>query len=185
MSQGPRHPLELARRVADELHHDLEPVVQRIVIAGSVRRERPEVGDIDLVLVPPFLLGSTKPYLADIKRRIARWGPIQRGGERLIVVGDVLGNPGLNVDVNMVHPPASWGTILALRTGPTVLSLTAKHRLRERGLDHQRGRVIDVQTGEEIPTPEEADFFSAAGLPYTEPNRRHLPEAVVPSKQKS
>lgn len=177
MSDGPRFPLETAAPVAEELRRDLEPIVQRVVIGGSVRRGRPDVGDIDLVLEPPFLLGSTTPHLMDIKRRVARWGNIKRGRDRLIVVEDVLGS-GITADVNIVHSPASWGTILALRTGPTVLSLTAKDRLRERGRDHQRGRVIEQATGEEIPTPEERDFFAAADLPYTAPERRHLPEAV-------
>ena len=52
MSQGKRIPIEVARRVADRLVTVLAPACERIEIAGSIRRQRPTVGDIELVAIP-------------------------------------------------------------------------------------------------------------------------------------
>lgn len=41
---------DLARKIAD----DLRPVCERVEVAGSVRRQRETVGDIELVVIPKF-----------------------------------------------------------------------------------------------------------------------------------
>lgn len=48
----PRWPLERARKIAERIREELRPYCEKIEIAGSIRRERPEVGDIDLVALP-------------------------------------------------------------------------------------------------------------------------------------
>jgi hypothetical protein len=45
-------PTDLARRVGDELVAALEPSCERVCIAGSLRRNKPEVGDIEILYVP-------------------------------------------------------------------------------------------------------------------------------------
>lgn len=45
--------------MADELRLWLRPAVERIEVAGSLRRGRPEVGDIELVAVPRFEADQT------------------------------------------------------------------------------------------------------------------------------
>lgn len=44
--------LERATIIADKVVTALRPLCERIEIAGSVRRARPEVNDVDLVLLP-------------------------------------------------------------------------------------------------------------------------------------
>ncbi len=45
-------PLALARKAAQKLLAQLEPHCERIEIAGSIRREKEEIGDIELVAIP-------------------------------------------------------------------------------------------------------------------------------------
>ena len=52
MSEKRRWPLADARAVAERWLAMLAPVCERVQIAGSARREKPEVGDIELVYVP-------------------------------------------------------------------------------------------------------------------------------------
>jgi DNA polymerase/3'-5' exonuclease PolX len=47
-------PLAVARKLAEETRDYLREFCTRIEIAGSVRREKPMVGDIELVYVPRF-----------------------------------------------------------------------------------------------------------------------------------
>ena len=47
--------LEKARAIASEVVKRLSPYCQRIEVAGSVRRKKAQVNDIDLVLIPSDL----------------------------------------------------------------------------------------------------------------------------------
>jgi len=49
---APRWPLASARKIAERIVAELRPFCEQIEIAGSIRRARPEVGDIDLVILP-------------------------------------------------------------------------------------------------------------------------------------
>lgn len=52
MSAGSPVPLARARRIADNLAALLDPACARLTVAGSIRRERPEVWDIEIVAMP-------------------------------------------------------------------------------------------------------------------------------------
>lgn len=71
MSDRKKFPAADAMRIAEFLKASLEPYCERIVIAGSLRRGKPAVGDIELLLIPkyenrPDGLFDTKPVdLAD------------------------------------------------------------------------------------------------------------------------
>lgn len=54
MSLGDPRPLTEARRVADALVAELAPACARIEIAGSIRRCRPLVSDIEIVAIPLY-----------------------------------------------------------------------------------------------------------------------------------
>ncbi|GAI50844.1 unnamed protein product, partial [marine sediment metagenome] len=49
--------LEKAKVIAENLRSLLAPVCARITIAGSIRRQKPEVGDIELLCVPKYIAG--------------------------------------------------------------------------------------------------------------------------------
>lgn len=63
MSEGHKMKLELAQAIAKRFMHYLEPFVIKMSIAGSTRRECPEVGDIEVVCVPKdeFAMGQAFP----------------------------------------------------------------------------------------------------------------------------
>ena len=52
MSEGPRIPRARALMLAQGLIETLRPHCERIEIAGSLRRGKPDVGDIELVCIP-------------------------------------------------------------------------------------------------------------------------------------
>lgn len=49
---GPYHPLAVARKVAKKVEAVLEPLVVRMQLAGSVRRKKRYVRDIEFVVEP-------------------------------------------------------------------------------------------------------------------------------------
>lgn len=54
MSDKQRWPLKEALIIAETLANVLELRCERILIAGSIRRRKPEVGDIELLYIPRF-----------------------------------------------------------------------------------------------------------------------------------
>src|SRR5579872_1188880 len=115
----------------------LAPVCERVEIAGSIRRRLSFVNDIEVVCQPIQATGSRpRSLFADcpatdksratvvdrlIDRTCAAPGPLQFDAElprndsrykRLIWAKSV------KIDLFVVVPPATWGAVFAIRTGP-------------------------------------------------------------------
>ena len=74
MSTGPRRPHAEARAQAERLIALLGGTFEGWTIAGSVRRQRPEVGDCEHVVVPKFVPRVTQTM----------FGPVQEGETNLL-----------------------------------------------------------------------------------------------------
>lgn len=168
------HPLAYAETTAGDVLRALMPYADRAQIAGSVRRRKPEVKDIEIVAVPHSVphgfLGDTILAVEDLRDAALRLGRRSKAGDKYVQVLDVLGS-GLTLDLFMVTPPAEWGPILAIRTGPAEYSQMLVTRLKGRLWRCDGGRVID-SLGRHVPCPTEEDFFAAAEVAYIEPHLR-------------
>ena len=184
MSLGARIPWREGLAVAESISGRLRPIVERSKVAGSVRRRRPTVGDIEFVVEPRLavadLFGNRAPAVAPVRALADELGRVTRGGDRMIQVTDLYGIEGLTLDLYLVHPPANWWCILAIRTGPADLGHQAVQLLRGRGLRHEGGRILRGD-GSEYPVESEVDFFQAAGLPFLPPHLRDDPVALRPT----
>lgn len=185
MSQSDRKlPLADAVKVACRIIDMIAPACDRIEVAGSVRRRKPEVGDIEIVAIAARdhdLFGEPRGSRLDpVLDRLAREGVLSpiRGGERYkqFVVPDA----GCKLDLFLCDP-ATWGVIFTLRTGSAGFS----HQLvtqRDRRTSSGRPGLLPVDCrvqdgrvwrGEQaLETPEEADVFRVAGLDWIEPEER-------------
>lgn len=172
MSNGTRLQFADAYRLAERLTRELAPVTRRSKTAGSLRRRRSDVGDIEIVVEPleRELIGATEPDLDAIRQVASKWGQMS-GGNRMITVR--LREPaGFKVELYIVTPPANWNCILAIRTGPARLGAEVMRRLNGRGYEHTRGHITRRDTGQIVPVPDEETFFALAGLPCLPPSRR-------------
>lgn len=185
MSTGLLLPFAEAYEMARHLTEDLHAVVQRSKVAGSLRRRKEEVGDIEIVIEPHLVetdfFGRKDPELEGLRRVVDQWGRVKKAGDRMIQITNVYGKEGLTVDLFLVHPPAQWGSILAIRTGPYELSRLAVTLMSDRGYRHRNGYAVNRRTGELVPTPTEDKFFRLAGLPCLPPARRGDPAAMIPT----
>lgn len=169
--------------------HYLRPVCERIEIAGSIRRNKPIVGDIEIVAIPKIfapverdLFGNVIGQPGDrIIETIEKMntgpdrGPsppwIERlnDGERYLKLRDTYLD--IQIDLFLVRPPAEWGPILSIRTGPADFSRKLVTGLHVRKLKCKDGRVIDA-SGQTVPCPEEEQFFRLAGFRWKDPENR-------------
>lgn len=172
MSSG-KIPLDEAEKIARKYVDLLAPYCRRIEIAGSIRRRKVEVGDIEIVAEPlPItdLFGSANGY-CDPSLPL----PAIKNGQRY---KQYVLPEGLTLDLFIVLPPAQWGVILALRTGSAEFSRKLVTGKRYGGFLPsdcvvKDGAVRHIKTGEIVPTPEEADFLSLCGLGWIIPEERY------------
>lgn len=179
-----------AERVALEVMTLLAPVCERIEIAGSIRRRKEEVKDIELVCQPKLMI-DPKSLIPDAVEPISA---IDHHVQRLVRDEPRLTfnkqNPKngtryktlkwvgtWKIDLFAVLPPAEWGALFAIRTGPFDFGRLLVTKQCYGGampdtFEQRAGRLIDLRTGEKIPTPEEADFFDALRVPCWEPELR-------------
>ena len=178
--------LETAKLYADLLTTVAAPYCEndRCIIAGSIRRQRPEVHDIELVAIPRQ--GSATAFWAALLK--LGWLPKTKitGQSRYVRLLKNTPDGGLPLDV-FCPQRHDWGRILAIRTGPSDYSarLAAKWvKLGYRGTEV--GLLIEAlcrKNGDKWepapniePRPErfqtEADFFEFLGLPWVEPSKR-------------
>ena len=155
--------LEDALVIAERLKVDLARSCERIEIAGSIRRGKPEVKDIEIVAVPKDDLFEWSLALAvgdaTFKKNGARY--------KQIILPE-----GINLDFFLVRPPAQWGVIFLLRTGPAEFSQRAVTQRSKGGLLPSDCKCQDGQIwrGDKvIPMPEEEDFLRLLGLEGFEP----------------
>lgn len=168
------HPHAEAAAVAGQVLRQLEPWCDRLVVAGSIRRGKPEVKDIEIVAAPKLVLdglfGDTRLAVEELRDAALALGRRSKAGDKYVQVEDVRGS-GITLDLFIVTPPATWGAILAIRTGPAAYSEMLVTRIKGRGYRCEGGRVSDGRGGF-IPTDTEEEFFAAAGLEYVEPGER-------------
>lgn len=196
MSTGTRVLLADAKAIADELVTALRPGCERIEIAGSIRRERPDVGDIEIVAVPrrwtetvpDGMFGeheTTRDALDEAIEALRADGVLALASEKP-AYGDrykklVHVASGLQVDLFAVMPPATWGVLFLIRTGPETFShwLVAEARRRRfhvvDGALHRGGLGCGSIPCTIVDTPEEGDVMRALDIAYRPP---HLRDAV-------
>lgn len=177
MSDGIKHKREEAMAAANEIIKFIAPACTRIEIAGSLRREKLEVGDIEICAIPNYCedLFGDKFYSAAIV------------GGRLRELGFDMDKDGENykkfyfiryqiwVDL-FLTTPEQWGLIYLIRTGSADFSRLMVTSKQKGGYMPSNYKVSGgrVWSGESkvLATPEESDIFRLWNMKYIEPKMR-------------
>ena len=139
------------------------PVVTTADYAGSLRRQRSTVRDIDLVAasIDPVAVMDAFAGLPEISH-------VEERGDTKLVTRT---HSGLNVDLRIVGPE-SYGNLLQHLTG------SAEHNEALRGFAKRRGFKIceygveRLETGREVACATETEVYEAVGLGYIAPELR-------------
>ncbi len=137
--------------------------VERIEAAGSLRRRRATIGDLDL------LAAVRDP--ASLIERLDRLPAVDRVLSAGSDKSSILLRDGPQVDL-MVCPPEAWGTHLVHFTGSAAHNVALRGRALDRGLSLSEKGFKVVETGELQLVADEAEVYERLGLPWIPPELR-------------
>lgn len=160
-----RIPLPQAKYIAEGLLAKLLllPAVLRAEIAGSLRRGRETIGDIDLLV-------STEEPLA-VHEAFREFS----GVAQVLATGDTKTSirllNGVQVDLRTV-PPELFGSALHYFTGSKEHHIALRTRAKRMGLKINEYGVFKNGSDDPIASATEEEVFNALGLPYIPPELR-------------
>lgn len=174
MSKNRKRSYGKMKAIADRLILELSPHCERIEIAGSLRRKKAQIGDIEIIAIPsPYLDLFGEPTG---ETEVDGWILIK--GIRTTKNGAKYKQfrfKGANVDLFLQPDPATWGINMMIRTGSADFSrwmVTPKSQggampdnLHVRNARLWRGSVA-------LETPNEDDVFDWYGMDFIEPEKR-------------
>lgn len=139
---------------------------QRIEIAGSLRRWRETIGDVDL------LVSSTEAKA--VMDAFVRAPTVERALARGETKSSVIVDRGLQIDLRVV-PDASWGAALVYFTG------SKEHNVRLRGIalrqklllnEYGLYRAGEEKSGKPVAAATEEEVYAALGMDWIPPELR-------------
>jgi DNA polymerase/3'-5' exonuclease PolX len=187
-----KHPRARALAVARELTAALKSLCEpeRFIFAGSLRRRKEEVGDIELVYVPRFermadpddlLRNPTTTNLVDAKlndwlktgiisKRVGAQGGKSWGSSNKLALHT---SSGIGIDFFQADTQNFW-TLLVCRTGSAAMNTRICNAAIARGQTWNMYRGFEDRiTGDLLFVPEsEQALFAHMRLPYLEPKER-------------
>ena len=170
--------LRTATGVAGAIVVTLRPLCGRIEIVGSIRRRCPEVGDIDLVILPKD--GDDRAVRQRLRRNC---NPVTDGQQSTTLRMPMSGPwPGVQIDVWFARPetsdlfgatPTNWGSLVLCRTGSKEHNIRMVQEAKKKGFRWQPHEgLFDQATGDLIASETEERIFEALEMPFVKPEDR-------------
>ncbi len=162
---GDRVHLDVAMELAEELTGLLAavPGCQRASYAGSLRRMRDTIGDVDILAI------SDQPRaLMQAFTGLPHVDHVAASGDTKTTIRTVVG---LQVDLRVV-PPASWGAALQYFTGSRAHNIRTREMAAGKNLKLSEYGLFDVETGASIASLTEDEVYQRLGLPWIPPPLR-------------
>lgn len=161
-----------ADKLAGRIAAEIGPFCERIEVAGSIRRRRAWVNDIDLVVLPA---ANRLPALRH--RILERTTPVTDGPMQMITR---LSN-GVQLDVFFAQPdqrdllevkPSNFGSLLLCRTGSAAHNIFLVEHAKEMGLRWNPYWGVFDGHGNNLAAATELEIFRALKLEFIPPERR-------------
>ncbi len=160
-----RMPLGHALALAEELARALGAVrgVAQVTVAGSIRRARETVGDIDILAAA----ADSGPVMAEFAALPQVAAVLEKGGTR----ASVRHRDGIQVDLRVVEPQ-SFGAALQYFTGSAQHNIRVREMAGRLGLKVSEYGVFEEASGRRLAGATEEEVYAAVGLPWIPPELR-------------
>lgn len=165
-----RLPLDQARHIAVGVLLQLDPHCEVISLAGSIRRERPTIGDIEIVCVPrPY--DPSPLFASGIATVVNQWEKVK--GELPCRYTQRILPEGIKLDLFLVDYDG-FGLQRAIRTGSADWCRTVLAPAWVRAGYHSEGGLLRRADGSVVPVRTEPELFRLIGLPWVDPRDREV-----------
>ena len=165
-----RFAINVAEQAAEKLIAYLRefPGLERIAPAGSLRRGRETVGDLDILVTGP---ACAEEAVAAAVEHTAAWplaGTLLAKGANKV---SFRMRSGLQVDVRLL-PEGSFGAALQYFTGSKMHNVTVRQRALRRGYTLSEYALARVEDGSFVAGANEEEIYAALGLAWIAPELR-------------
>jgi DNA polymerase (family 10) len=164
-TQG-RFLLSFGQRAADELIEYLKavPGVETVTAAGSLRRGKETIGDLDLLAAGPGAAEAIENFVVHPKvHEVLGKGPTKASIK--------FGLEGLQVDLRALAPD-SYGAALQYFTGSKEHNVALRARAQKMGLTLNEYGLAQVQDGQRVASETEEEIYGALKLDWIPPELR-------------
>ncbi|MGH8900287.1 MAG: DNA polymerase/3'-5' exonuclease PolX [Egibacteraceae bacterium] len=133
------------------------PQVVQAAYAGSLRRMRETIGDIDLLVAS----NESGPVMAALRASDLVREVIAAGEKKTSVITI----RGIQVDLRVIEPE-SWGAALVYFTGSKAHNVRIRERAVRRGMILNEYGLFEKDSGERVASRTEEDVYAALGLTW-------------------
>jgi DNA polymerase (family 10) len=145
--------------IATQLCKYLEPSAERVAYAGSLRRMKEIVHDVDILAASTNVDATMKAFLnLPFVQDVLAQGPTK---------ASVRVQDDLQVDLRVIEPK-SWGAAMHYFTGSKAHNIRMRERAIKQGLKLNEYGLFDAND-RSIAGTEEEEIFAKLGLPYISP----------------
>lgn len=166
-----------AIKISNKIIDELKPFCIRISIVGSIRREKKQIGDVEILCIPKTieestdLFGEDHPRVEGFINTINKWEKV-KGDPECGRYTQRIHPSGIKVDIFIVEPD-NWGLHMVIRTGSWEYSKRMLGQtIKQAGYYSEGGFLRDLKTNKIVPVKEEKDFYNLINEPWTLPLTR-------------
>ena len=160
-----RTPLAVAYYTANHVIAQLEkiPGVNKISAAGSLRRMKETVRDVDILVISSHPKKVTDGFVnLSLTQEVLAHGATK---------ASIRSNEGIQIDLRVVEP-SSFGSALTYFTGSKEHNIKLRKMAVKKGLKINEYGVFNVKTGRKIAGKTESGIYELFGLPFIPPEMR-------------
>jgi DNA polymerase (family 10) len=152
-----------AEEIMDALKKATGTAIKKISPAGSLRRLRPTIGDLDIVVASdkPELILDTFVKLPQVREILAK-GPTK---------ASIVAHNGIQCDVRVLEP-ARWGTAIQYFTGSKEHNIRVRDIALKKGLSLSEWAFTRIKTDKEILCDTEEKVYETLGMEWMPPEIR-------------
>lgn len=160
-----KRPYKTVLAEANRLKKILEKLSQtkRIIIAGSIRRKKRMIRDIDILIES----NQPMPIMEKFTKNPLVLNVLAKGKTK----SEIITKKGIQADLRVI-PKESWGAALHYFTGPKLHNIKLRKIAIKKGYKMSEYGIYDRKTGKQIAGKTEKEIYKTLGLKYIEPEKR-------------